>query len=285
MSASYYACSSNTPNLTLYFLDSSSRLRQLHTANPDDSDWTTGPLDSITNVPDATHLASYSCQHPSYPDYSDIWYQDSNGYYQIIDAFGRKKTKVDSTLSSSRDVTVLKPPQNSSLAFVPHYIYDYNQSTKDPWLSVFFVNDDVLWEYHYKNNQMTFSKHFDKPNDPSLPPSTNIAGFSWGYNQDLPNVGGMQVLYTMPDDDTGGISMCKLNKISDEGTWQYTNSKFMNNPFKGVARYSSVAATEAGRVYAVVDDAGKVELREWEYVQDEDTYRSLGTVNTNVSQG
>lgn len=176
MSASYYACSSNvsplpvfprlckliptidqTPNLTLYFLDSSSRLRQLHTANPDDSDWTTGPLDSTTNIPDATHLASYSCQHPSYPDYSDIWYQDSNGYYQIIDAFGRSKTRVDSTMSSSNDVTVLKPPQNSSLALVPHYIYDYNQTTKDPWLSVFFVNDDVLWEYHYKNNQMTFS--------------------------------------------------------------------------------------------------------------------------------
>lgn len=179
MSASYYACSSNvslfcrgfprfantnshnidhqTPNLTLYFLDSSSRLRQLHTANPADSDWTTGFLDSTTNIPDATHLASYSCQHPSYPDYSDIWYQDSNGYYQIIDAFGRSKTRVDSTISSSQDVTVLKPPQNSSLAFVPHYIYDYNQTTKDPWLSVFFVNDDVLWEYHYKNNQMTFS--------------------------------------------------------------------------------------------------------------------------------
>ena len=52
------------------FLFLETQLRQFHTVffllgnhEPYDSDWTTGPLDSITNVPDATHLASYSGQH------------------------------------------------------------------------------------------------------------------------------------------------------------------------------------------------------------------------------
>ncbi|GME27536.1 fungal fucose-specific lectin protein [Neofusicoccum parvum] len=270
------------PNLTLYFLDSSSRLRQLQTSNPDDTAWALGSFDSAFNVPDASHLASYSCQNPSDPDHADAWFQDADGYYQIIDSSGAK-IQVDNTISTSKDVNLVKPPQNSSLTLVSHYIYDYNTSAKgSPYVSLFYVNSDILYEYHYNNSKFDFIKHFDNKNNPRLPPSANLAGFSWGYNDTLGSVNGVQILYTDPDNDSGGISLLRLNKYIDTGEWYSTDASAAGNPFQGVARYSSVAATQSGRVYAVVEDEGKVELREWEYLQDEDTYGLVGTVNTEV---
>ncbi|GME64316.1 fungal fucose-specific lectin protein [Neofusicoccum parvum] len=224
------------PNLTLYFLDSSSRLRQLQTSNPDDTAWALGSFDSAFNVPDASHLASYSCQNPSDPDHADAWFQDADGYYQIIDSSGAK-IQVDNTISTSKDVNLVKPPQNSSLTLVSHYIYDYNTSAKgSPYVSLFYVNSDILYEYHYNNSKFDFIKHFDNKNNPRLPPSANLAGFSWGYNDTLGSVNGVQILYTDPDNDSGGISLLRLNKYIDTGEWYSTDASAAGNPFQGVAR-------------------------------------------------
>ncbi|OJD34329.1 fungal fucose-specific lectin protein [Diplodia corticola] len=284
ISASFYACSSNTPNLTLYFLDASSRLRQLQTSNPADFNWTPGPLDTTINIPADSHLASYSCQHPSYADYSDAWFQGSDGFYEVVDASGNPKDRVDDALAMNANITIRNPPANSSLTLVPHYIYDYNRTAKAPWVSLFFVDSEILWQYHYRRNRLAFMRHFDGSNQPRLPDNTNIAGFSWGYNKDIPNVGGLQVLYTMPDESAGGISYLQMNKIDGEGIWESIDATNANNPFKGVASYSSVAATEVGSVYAVVEDksSGEVELREWEWVQQDLKYTERGAVNTEV---
>ncbi|KAL0254586.1 hypothetical protein SLS55_010064 [Diplodia seriata] len=133
-------------------------------------------------------------------------------------------------------------------------------------------------------------RHFNDSDQPRLPDNTNMAGFSWGYNEKMANVGGLQVLYTMPAaEGAGGIGllqMNKMNKIVDDGEWQSIDAANSSNPFQSVARYSSVAATEAGRVYAVVEDggSGKAELREWEWVQEDLAYALRGTVNTDVSR-
>ncbi|GME57599.1 fungal fucose-specific lectin protein [Neofusicoccum parvum] len=269
-----------TPNLTLYFLDSSSRLRQLQTSNPDDTTWSLGSTDSDFNIPAASHLASYSCQDPSYPDYSNAWFQDSDGYYQIIDSSGGK-TKVDNTLTSG--VNMVKPPANASLAIVPHYMYDYNVTakSKQPYVSLFYVNSDVLYEYHYYNGKFDWNRHFDASSEPRLPPTANMAAFSWGYNDTLASINGMQVLYTMPDSESGGVSI--MTNKNNAAKWNSIDAGNSDNAFKGVARYSAIAATQAGRVYAVVEEGGKAELREWEYVPAEDRYQSNGPVNTDVA--
>lgn len=284
-----------TPNLTLYFLDSSSRLRQLQTSDPTDNAWRLGPSDSGFNVLSASQLASYSCGHPSYPDYSNAWFQDDNSYYNIIDSSGTKQ-QVDNTLATGNGINLAKPPPNSSLTIVPHYVYNYNTTAKGPpYISLFYVNSDKLYEYHYNNTKFDFmsksalaaqllplrvaetisAEFFD---DQTLLPSANIAGFSWGYNDTRGAPNGLQVLYTMPD--TGGISVMRLH--NGRYNWESTGAADATNPFQGVARYSAVAATQAGRIYAVVEDGGTVELREWEYSEDGDTYTLLGRVNTQV---
>lgn len=160
------APASQAPNITLYFLDSSSRLRQIQTSDPT-SAWTLGPTDGDYNVPSsASHLASYSCQHPSYPDYRDAWFQADSGYYQIVDGGSSgSKTQVDAQVSAS-DITMVKPPTNASLAIVPHYMYDYNittRSSRRPYVSLFFINSDILYEYHYYDSEFDFlRKHHQK---------------------------------------------------------------------------------------------------------------------------
>ncbi|KKY17148.1 hypothetical protein UCDDS831_g06618 [Diplodia seriata] len=226
-----------TPNLTLYFLDSNSSLRQLQTSDPSDPYWTPGSFDNTIKVPDNSHLATYSCQHPSYLDRSDAWFQGSEGYFDAFDSKGL--TRVDNNdVAAGKSITIHKPPVNSSLALVPHYIYDYNRTAKAPWVSLFFVDSNVLWQYHYhKNGKLDFMRHFDSDDDPRLPDNTNMAGFSWGYNEMIPNVGGLQVLYTMPDaDGAGGIGLLQMNKIADEGEWQSIDAANSSNPFKSVAR-------------------------------------------------
>ena len=93
---------------------------------------------------------------------------------------------------------------------------------------------------------------------------------------------GLQVLFTMPDSADGGIGLRRRRKEINDDIWQTTSATDPNNPFRGVARYSGLAATQAGRVYAVVDGGGGVELREWEYVPDEDSYKVVGRVDTEV---
>lgn len=91
----------------------------------------------------------------------------------------------------------------------------------------------------------------------------------------------MQVLYTMPDSEAGGVSV--MSNKNNAVKWNSVDAGADGSAFKGVARYSGLAATQAGRVYAVVEDGGKVELREWEYLAEEDGYRVVGAVNTEVA--
>lgn len=51
-----------------------------------------------------------------------------------------------------------KPPENSSLTLIPHYIYEYNvtNGVTPPYMSLFYVNSELLYEYHYNNSKLDF---------------------------------------------------------------------------------------------------------------------------------